>query len=60
MSGSDGTDRDAGTSRYETVGGVVPGGHAVLRDPAQPENGSAPVGGPASSGPASSGPASSG
>ena len=53
MSGPDGTDRDGDTSRYETVGGgVVPGGHAVLSDHAQPESGSDPAVGPASGDPA--------
>ncbi len=53
MNGSGGTDRDGDTSRYETVGGgVVPGGHAVLSDHAQPESGSDPAVGPVSGGPA--------
>ena len=60
MSGSDGTDRDADTSRYETVGGVVPGGHAVLSDPAQPEGSAYPGDGPVASGPAATGPAATG
>jgi cell division protein FtsQ len=53
VNGSGGTDRDGDTSRYETVGGgVVPGGHAVLSDHAQPESGSDPAVGPVSSDPA--------
>lgn len=53
MKGPDGTDRDGDTSRYETVGGgVVPGGHAVLSDNAQPESGSDPIVGLASGDPA--------
>ncbi len=53
MNGSDGTDRDGDTSRHETVGGgVIPGGHAVLSDNAQPESDSDPAAGPASAGPA--------
>jgi cell division protein FtsQ len=53
VNGSGGTDRDGDTSRYETVGGgVVPGGHAVLNDHAQPESGSDPAVGPVSGDPA--------